>query len=206
MLASTTSSSRARTSVAVPRASSSSVGSSGRAPAGGRTASPAANPLLRNHALNQPYERWLEMMWPSVCRTVHSPPPGSASQSAAASPASAPCSSQRATAVASSAGIAGPTGEPDPPAAAAAGDRRDRRLQDLRGRDRARSGHRARRCRTAASASDARARRRGSRAGRRRCAASGPRAAMTAGWSGTAGTVASSVKRVAHRPSVSPVG
>ena len=57
-------------------------------------------PLLRNQALNQPYERWLAMMWPSVCRTVHSPPPGSASQSAADEPASAPWSSQRATAIA----------------------------------------------------------------------------------------------------------
>ena len=77
-------------------------------------ASPSANPWLRNHALNQPYERWLEMMWPSVCRTVHSPPPGSASQSASDSGASAPWSSQRATAVAWSAGIAGPMGAPDP--------------------------------------------------------------------------------------------
>ena len=78
-------------------------------------ASPSANPWLRNQTLNQPYERWLLMMWPSVWRTVHSPPPGSASQSAGESPARAPCNSHRAAAIARSAGIAGPTKPPPAP-------------------------------------------------------------------------------------------
>ena len=210
MLASTTSSSRARTSASVAAASSSSVGSlrKGSRPAGGWPRPPGIA-LLRNHALNQPYDRWLPMMWPSVCRTVHSPPPGSASQSASASRRSTPCSSQRATAVACERRDRRSDRRAGPAAVAAPdGDRRDRRSRAARGRDRARSG--------ASSVVDvgrppapaaARARRRGRQQVGDDGRTSGPRVARTAGWSGIAGTVASSISGScigqAYRPSAS---
>ena len=130
MFASTTSSNRARTSAGLPAASSSSVGSSGESAGRRPDRFAGPEPLAQEPGVGPAVDRWLPMMWPRVCRTVHSPPPGSASQSASDSGASAPWSSQRATAIACSAGIAGPS-RCARTVAAAVGDRCDRGLERL---------------------------------------------------------------------------
>src|SRR5918995_1260976 len=146
------------------------------------------------------------MMWPRVRLTVHSPRPGSASQSAGVRPASAPWSSRRATAIAWRAGTAGPTGAPDRPsprliAIDAIADSSDSWIRYIPYRT------------SSSSMSDGNHRHRrssGSSGTPRRSAAApanGARVASTAGWSGTAGTVASSVNGSfigqAYRPSAS---
>ena len=205
MFASTTSSNRARTAAALPAASSSSGGSSGRVPAGAQIASPVRTP-------GSGTRRWTSRRSAGrddvaeVCRTVHSSAPGSASQSASDSGSERSvelpardrhrlqCRDRRS----------------EPPArtvAAAVGDRCDRRLERLVDAvdpvahvDLVEVGR-------AATSSDARARI-GDRqqVGDARPPGDHGRRA-TSGWSGTGGTVASSVRGScigqAYRPSAS---